>query len=915
MPSAGVVALPNSIPASDAPTVRTIRSPFGEGELPRTSQPQADASPIFSAGHLGASGLQYPETHTDVASLFNAVRGPRWMPSAGSFLCQQYEDSRRAFVEQRRGNANSTYSTVVNFRPDHSLAALSPSEIHAIESVQTALLQAQINPKELPRGAKADYLAENCGISLSLIEEALVAISRHSALSKLKPQVDPVLRVLTEEGRTDLFSHEAHSGRCVLPLGGVGHCLPLSARSLSTNGLEQLAISSPGQTTSSQAEQIVSYLAGITRRHSHDVQLADEFLAKMTGQIARQIESGNPLRFSLYLTLDSFPHALDTRQSVPHTGELQFVRELAYLSDQVFKATGVRPQFTIIDEALAVPQFSNSGRTGYLSRYTDMVRAYGLEESLTIVPLNYGFFEQFLTGRGVTEPEAKPLVQGVHQLLQEAYRQVIHGKITAQTSGDQIFDLLAGTHAAKSCGVSEEIQREVSLFVAKNWDPIHRECAQGVKTERLACIDSSILYPCMSERVLRHALNGTGELTRDELAASTALSSNLREQAKVQSITFKSLMRMRYFFTGHFGGSLLPSDVVPLSITSAPNKFSIGRNQSDALPIEGDDLRGVGSHPQHGFGVVYNGAVTTVPWSEIVDRPDQFHFVTVQGDGIEVEAAVLTMRAVLSDLDRTLKDQGQAVSDDVFALMYDCQVRGIPFGIATGRSIESTYRLVIDPYLDYLSRTGLPRLMEAEHLLYFAANNGAKLWTGLSDQTPRRSTELDLAQLLTLPLASNWSQFLRAYCGSESPSVGASEVAPHHDKHCLYLAGERLEDAKKTSGMGFLNMYEMTAAFNREFVAHGVQATAQYNGNSIDIVPRGVDKGAALADFEAYVATLRDRPVRRERILCLGDQPEGNDGPMLSHRGGNSYITDFGAAAVAQFARAMLNVQPMRGIS
>lgn len=332
---------------------------------------------------------------------------------------------------------------------------------------------------------------------------------------------------------------------------------------------------------------------------------------------------------------------MDTRSSDLDFGELEAALELKLLVDNVKAITGQDPTITIVDESPANTHYTNG--TTYADKMMTVCTELGIGENVKIVPFGRDFFLNYLEeNAGCDREQAELTFDVLFGSLRSVYEGIRRKTINLNTLREHVAQVATtiiekNGQADLAGGIDfNYLLGEMCERIATNFDVIENvEIPQVAKTEPHA-VDPSLLFPGMSAQMWRYATMreelpaDMGKQTRELIAS---IRGSIMDQAALQGLEFKALMRMRYIFQWIFQKPVLDPDIIPLSITNTPNKLSIpmGRNGKSGIILEGEEVRGV--TPQHGVGVLVKDKIVCIKWDTIARNPDAFRpgHVTLPG--------------------------------------------------------------------------------------------------------------------------------------------------------------------------------------------------------------------------------------------------------------------------------------------
>ena len=271
------------------------------------------------------------------------------------------------------------------------------------------------------------------------------------------------------------------------------------------------------------------------------------------------------------------------------------------------------------------------------------------------------------------------------------------------------------------------------------------------------------------------------------------------------------------------------------------------------------------------------------------------------------------MKGVIVDLDRTVKEPGKPLKEEVFDTMYQTMQRTV-FGFATGRSIPSIQRIITEPYQNYLASRNLN--VDPKRL-FIAGNNGAFAFAGFKPADKLYERPLDIQEVLRLPETTILSRITHAYVGTPFTLEGMNGM-DSFDDYCFYLEHPRVSEILMQLGINEshellvrrinteiqhanISIRTQNLANNSDNKPFELRALANTDG--IDIVNRQVSKATAYEAYRAHTSSTLGVPVEKGQILAIGDSPDGNDRELTTRPGGVSDITRHGPQAVLEFIK------------
>lgn len=642
-----------------------------------------------------------------------------------------------------------------------------------------------------------------------------------------------------------------------------------------------------------QASFIADCLVNLARRHTPDAVLDDKFIQGTQAAIAESLKDGKPLCFSVFLSMEKFANPFDTKDSHVDFGELQMALEMSAFISNIEKVTGKKPTLIVMNESPVTQQFTHASEVIYRTEFLNLLHALGIQDQIEFVNFDFDFFKEYLQNRGYSSYESNMLTTKIFDVMRKAYFGISERKVKKEN----IAELVETSKNGENVGLPENIANKLGAFLEENFDALAKETEQAIQTESKRSIDPSILFPKMSESLWSLALDKV-EASEEMKATKGSLKRFILEQAKMQGLFFKALMRMRYAYKEIFGDPVLSSEIIPLSITNAPNKWSIpfGRYPKTDVVIDSKEVSGVG--PQHSAGVINNGRIISIPWDIIVKNPDSFHAAEINLGETKVSGYIHTKKGVVTDWDGTLD-----TSDKTFYTIYNIMKRGIPFGIATGRGQESIQRRILTPFKEFLTLNGLS---VDDRLLYISGNNGAVATVGI--EKPKRLYELplDIQHILNLPEGTELRELVEAYVGGELTLERLQET-DGYDEFCLYLEKQILPRAIEKLGLQDIPLAFLVSSINKDLKHNRIPVRAVLNTEGIDIVHENATKGLAMSRYREYYGRITGKKLHTDHILSIGDNPEGNDYELVARPSGNSEITKQGVEEVTIYINKQLN--------
>lgn len=667
-------------------------------------------------------------------------------------------------------------------------------------------------------------------------------------------------------------------------------------------------------TVDQQAELLVNYLAQLTKSHTPEAHLSEEFLGANAEKIKSQLEEGKPLQFSMYLSMEKFTSPFDTKGSAVDFGELQIALELSALVKSVEQVTGRKPIITIMNESPSNQQYTHASEKIYKSGFFSLLKELDIENQVEIRPFTIETFSKFLEQRGFQGHEAISFSQKTWSILTQAYHAIhkkefykkdllISEKVVAFVEQAVKTNVQFPLDSDKQLVSQDTYIQQLSKYIIANHGAMRNEYMQAVRTDLHGAIDVSLLYPEMSRSLLGNAIEIKNDptieppVTDAEAVTISKLRGQLTEQAKIQSIPFKALMRMRYVFKDMFHSPIIDPDYIALSITNAKDKWSVsmGRKRESHVMMNEQELSGVG--PQHGIGVMVDEHLVSLPSHVVINNPHLFHPATIQLGETTISGHIYTpeVKGALIDWDGTAKRKGERVPEVILETIAAAGDVGKFVGVATGRG-PSIQEAITGPYVDYLEKQGKTDHIET---FFVAGNNGAFGQVGIENPNVVYQYPLDIQALQTLPEHTMLFRFISNYIGG-SPTLENLQI--HIDNYCMYVEDEsKIETLADREGFPYIPQF--IAKINQELQFLNLPFHLKSNGTGgIDITSDQANKGEAVKAFAQHLSQIKGEHISPHQILTVGDQgtPWGNDYELVNKAGGFTKITEKGPEAVAK---------------
>ncbi len=784
-------------------------------------------------------------------------------------------------------------NTLVSFDPLKSHLPLSSEDQDMIIKARDMALQNQKGSTSPQEAAQAFFGHFNNGLLTYEGRLRLKTILAEERAAKLSlRELSPIKEAVDKQG--DPFSVSPKDGRFLLVRESESKPINYALKHLF--GIKNLLVDTPinveDLSLEQKAEFATNYLISLTRNHTPNADLDDQFIKGVKATITEQLQHDSLLKFSVFLSMEKFANPFDTKDSNIDFGELQIALEMSAFIRNIERVTGHRPILTIMNESPINQQFTHASETAYRMGFVKLLQALGVEEQVKFVNFDLDFFSQYLQDRGYSSADAGALTKGIFDVMLKTYHAISERK----DKKDNITK--AVDNQTKETGLPEDVAQKLGTFLKENFGVIVKESEQAIQTESNKSIDPSLLFSKMSESLWQYALDKTK--TPEEMKKVRGdLKRFVIEQAKLQGFFFKALMRMRYAYKAIFNDPVISSEVIPLSITNAPNKLSVpfGRYPKTGIIIDGKEVKGVG--PQHGVGVINNGTIFSIPWDIIAKNPDSFHPAVINLGETQTPGYIHTKKGVVVDFDGTVRG-----AENLFPTIHSFISTGRPFGIATGRSQESIQRLIFNPFQEFLKNNDLPVI--DDRLLFVAGNNGAVSTIGVENPQILHQVPLDMKQVVDLPEKTLLKKLVEAYIG-EPLSLERLQEMDLYDKYCLYLEGEMLPKAIAKLKIEGIPLTELAKMINKELVDNRIPIQAIVNTEGIDVVSTKASKARAMVLYRQHFREVTGKKPHANEILSVGDNPEGNDRKLVNRPSGNSVITQQGPDEVILFVNSNLN--------
>jgi len=790
-------------------------------------------------------------------------------------------------------NPVTLWNALNSFDPHESHLPLSSEDKNMISKAQDVAFQTKKGATSLQEATQAFSGHFNNGLltdqerarlKTTLAEERATKLSQH--------ELKPIIEAVDKQG--DPFSVSPNDGRFLLVHESKSKPINYDLKHLFSikNLLVDTPINVEDLSLEQRAEFITNYLISLTRNHTPNANMNDQFIKEVNTTIAKQLQNGRPLKFSVFLSMEKFANPFDTKDSNIDFGELQIALEMSAFIKNIEHVTGHRPILTIMNESPINQRFTYASETVYRMGFVKLLRALGVEEQVKFLNFDLDFFSQYLQHKGYSPADASALTKGIFDVMLKTYHAISEQKDKKDTGTNAVDNQI------KESGLPEGVAQKLGAFLKENFAVIVRESEQAIQTESNKSIDPRLLFPKMSESLWQYAFDKT-KTPEGMKQVRGELRRLLLEQAKLQGFFFKALMRMRYAYKAIFNDPVISSEVIPLSITNAPNKLSIsfGRYPKTGIIIDNKEVKGVG--PQHGVGVINNGTIVSIPWNIVTKNPDSFHPAVINMGETQIYGYINTKQGAVVDFDGTVKG-----AENLFPTIHSFISTGKPFGIATGRSQESIRRLILDPFKEFLRSNTLP--VVDDRLLFVSGNNGAVSTIGVENPQILHQVPLDMKQVVDLPEQTLLKQLVKAYIG-EPLSLERLREMDLYDKYCLYLEGERLPKATAELQIEGIPLTELANMINKELAGNRIPIQAIVNTEGIDVVSTKASKARAMVLYRTYFREVTGKKPHANEILSVGDNPEGNDRKLVNRPSGNSVITKQGPDEVVLFVNTNLN--------
>lgn len=745
---------------------------------------------------------------------------------------------------------------------------------------------------------------------------------------------DIVLFEKTSNALNDQFSEEAETGRFILKDGQTKKSVPVLLDFMDFSSIQyKLPENIANSDNNTKACVIRDYLVYLTTTYNQDTSLTPQFLEDLRIQIASQLESGGPLTLSIFLSLEKFANPFDTESSHVDIGEFQMATEIKEFISVIKRITGQKPSIVIMNESPNNQNITNASTSLYMAEFQNLLDLTGINDQVKIIPFDLNLFSNYLQttnpnvllqygfdsnifsyNQGTSllpEWKANTIARQIHSYLEQAYHGIIGQQIKFVTD-----NLRFRRDFTISTSLPDELQKQLDGYIAKNFQAIKAEGQQTVSTELKRSVDPSVLSPSMSESLWQAILQNL-PLAPPINDVAGKLRNYAAEQAKIQGLSFRALMRMRDVFSKLFGMSFMQyvvesnniSSVAPisLSITSNGNKLSwqLGRFSHTEIYIDGKEIGGVS--PEHGAGVFVNGRIVSIHWKYIQKNPGYFRPIKTSINGCEINGYLYVANAALIDIDGTIKRPDEPIPDKVWETVVKTIQSGKNFGFSTGRGLESLNTDVYSEFQSYLRRQNIALSPEQQNLFFVSANHGALQMTGIYDQTIVYSQPMDIENVLRLErenktlLGRLMSEYRKLFERSASP-----DQQPY-DAYSYYLKSKLLQELiRSMPELGSLSLGQIVDKINQELSEVNSPVHVCQNSNGMDIVQKDVDKHLSLMTFQNGIERQQNRKIHSNSIVTVGDDPDANDSKLVNRPMGRSDITKLGPEKVAEYIDLVL---------
>lgn len=745
---------------------------------------------------------------------------------------------------------------------------------------------------------------------------------------------DVLLFEKTSNALNDQFSEEVETGRFILKDEQTKKPVPVPLDFIDFSSTQyKLPENITDGDNNTKAYVIRDYLVHLTNTYNQDTCLTPKFLEDLRNQIVCQLESGGPLTLSIFLSLEKFANPFDTKSSHTDMGEFQMVTEMKEFINIIKVITGQKPNIVIMNESPNNQNITNASTSLYVAEFQNLLELTGINDQVKIIPFDLNLFSSYLQtinpdtllqyGLGsdifshnqeaslLPEWRANTIVSQIHSYLEQAYHGIIGQKIKLS-----VDNLEFSRDYKISASLPDELRKQLDGYIAKNFQIIKAEGQQTVSTELKRSVDPSVLSPSMSESLWQAVLQNL-PIAPPLNDVVCKLRNYATEQAKIQGLSFRALMRMRDVFSKLFGMSFMQyvaesnniSSVAPisLSITSNGNKLSwqLGRFTHTEIFIDGKEIGGVS--PEHGVGVFVNGRIVSVHWKYIQKNPEYFRPITTSINGCEVQGYLYVADGALIDIDGTVKRPGEPIPDKVWETAVKTILSGKNFGFSTGRGRESLDTDVYSEFQRYLYRQNIVLSLEQQNHFFVSANHGALQMTGINNQAIVYSQPMDTESVLRLErenktlLGRLMSEYRKLFERSASPDQQPYDAYSYYFRSKLLL-----EIIQNMPELNNLSLGQIVDKINQELSEINSPVHVCQNSSGMDVVQKDVNKHLSLTTFQNEIESQQNKKIHSNSIVTVGDDPEGNDKRLVNRPMGRSDITKFGPEKVAEYIDLVL---------
>lgn len=225
--------------------------------------------------------------------------------------------------------------------------------------------------------------------------------------------------------------------------------------------------------------------------------------------------------------------------------------------------------------------------------------------------------------------------------------------------------------------------------------------------------------------------------------------------------------------------------------------------------------------------------------------------------------------AVMTDIDGTITDENHQIPNNILEKIYGLILNNVPVAITTGRDKDAVKKIIIDLKKIHKNK-GLEdadkRLEQALRNLFFFVQNGAYGFTAHNEEVVHN------APFPEHQVAKEEVKRLVDSLKLDVNSINLKEFS-------IVIS---LKDKK--------DLDEYTRTIDNKLLELGLPLNAINTGTTIDIVPKGVNKGLALERLVEILNKEYGAGITSNDVLRIGDngQRNGNDYEMLKGFGGFS---------------------------